>query len=118
VRHQRHLVLAGALDEQSDVGAHEAGGHVVDCVERALREPAELTDDASRFATSRRISVKPSCSAGRSATLKLIPAMLSLATRQSARRAPGAISFRISSRFPESGPEYTDRPVRLLPDEA
>jgi hypothetical protein len=49
--------------------------------------------------------------------VKLISAMLSLATRHRTRRESGAISFRISSRLPESGPEYTDRPVRLFPED-
>jgi hypothetical protein len=34
-----------ALDEQADVGGHEAGWHVIDRVERALRKRAQLAHD-------------------------------------------------------------------------
>ena len=45
MRHQSHLVVARALDQQADVGGHEAGGHVIDRVERAPGERAELAHD-------------------------------------------------------------------------
>src|SRR5262245_8825672 len=45
VGHQGDLVLARSLDQQTDVRGHEPGGHVIDRVERALRQGGELAHD-------------------------------------------------------------------------